>query len=252
MVVLARLAGSGILIGDALAGWMSQSEQTGGLMTTAKKLGLNVFVPKPHAHWTPSYLVNRVRQEWWFRSHPEDPWLTRTAVAFLHEYLRSGDTVVEFGSGRSTLWFARHVGTQGKVISVEASAEWQQEVSRRLVAAGLTHASVEHAVPQPVEYVQSASRRLNGKADVILIDGAVRDACAVWALTVVKPGGVIVIDNVQRHLPHASRCPLAIPAEGAPETAVWTEFHLHTASWRRFWTTDGVNDTAFFFAPVGG
>jgi predicted O-methyltransferase YrrM len=170
-------------------------------------------------------------------------------VSFLSEYVRPGDTVVEFGSGRSTMWFARAVGTQGKVISVEESQEWQEEVSRRLVAAGLPQADVQPSANDAVNYVQSAAMRLQGKADTILIDGAVRDACAVWALTAVKPGGIIVIDNIQHYLPHASRCPLAIPVGGEPRTALWAQFGEAVKTWRRYWTTDGVNDTVIFFAP---
>lgn len=219
-------------------------------MATARKLGLNVFIPTPHAHWSPRYLYCRVRQELWSRSHPEDPWLTRTAVAFLSEYIRPGDTLVEFGSGRSTMWFARRVGAMGKVISVEASQEWQQEVARRLRAAGMGQADVQYAENTPEKYVQSAAQRLNGKADAILIDGAVRDACAVWGVSAVKPGGIIVLDNAQHYLPHASRCPKAIPADGAAKTPLWAEYAKATSAWRKFWTTDGVNDTAVFFAPV--
>lgn len=221
-------------------------------MATAKKLGLNVFVPRPHAHWTPRYLVSRLRQELWIRSHPEDPWLTRTAVAFLSEFIRPGDTIVEFGSGRSTMWFARKVGALGRVVSVEGNAEWQKEVARRLDAAGQRHATVEHAPQAPEEYVASAARRVEGRsADVILVDGFARDACAMWALTAVKPGGIIVVDNIQHLLPHESRCPRAIPEDGAPRTPLWAEFQTNTAGWRRYWTTDGVNDTAIFFAPGG-
>lgn len=242
---LVTVAKFGIVL-SSVSGWCSW----GFRMATAKNLGLNVFIPTPHAHWTPRYLVSRIRQEWWSRSHPDDPWLTRTAVAFLNEYLRPGDTVVEFGSGRSTMWFSRHVGAMGKVISVEASQEWQQEVVRRLHAAGMGQADVQYAPDTPEQYVRSAAQRLIGKADAILIDGSVRDACAVWAVTAVKPGGIIVLDNAQHYLPHESRCPRAIPEHGNPKTPLWAEFASATANWRRYWTTDGVNDTAVFFAPV--
>lgn len=220
-------------------------------MASASKLGLSLFVPRPHAHWTPRYLWCRARQELWIRSHPEDPWLTRTAVAFLAEFVRPGDTVVEFGSGRSTMWFARKVGAQGRVVSVEGSQDWQIEISKRLDSAGLRHAEVEFAPHNPDEYVASAARRVqNRTAEVILVDGFARDACASWALSAVKAGGVIVVDNVQHYLPHASQCPLAIPVDGTPRTPLWSEFQHRTAAWRKFWTTDGVNDTAIFFAPT--
>jgi len=38
------------------------------------------------------------------KTHPDAPWLTAHAIAFLVDWLRPEDTGVEWGSGRSTLW----------------------------------------------------------------------------------------------------------------------------------------------------
>ena len=189
----------------------------------------------------------------WQQSHPLDPWLTRDAVAFLRDWLRPGDLMVEFGSGRSTIWFARQVTPQGHIISVEHHAAWHREVTMRLDAAGLRNVSYFLSPEEPGPYVGAADAALRsrgGLADVILVDGRMRDHCAVWALDHVKPGGLIVVDNVQRYLPHASQSPTALPPHAAPASALWKEFAERTRNWRTYWTSDDVEDTAFYFAPA--
>ncbi|MFO1490867.1 MAG: hypothetical protein U1F87_08170 [Kiritimatiellia bacterium] len=53
--------------------------------------------------------------------HPEPPWLTRAANERLLALTGPRDTVLEFGAGRSTLFFARRCA---RVESVEHNAEW--------------------------------------------------------------------------------------------------------------------------------
>lgn len=72
------------------------------------------------AHWTPRYILARVRQMIDHKMRPHDPWLTREAIGLLERLLRPKDKALEFGSGRSTLWIARHVGA---VTSVESDGD---------------------------------------------------------------------------------------------------------------------------------
>jgi predicted O-methyltransferase YrrM len=214
--------------------------------------GASMQIPRPHKHWTLGYLKARMRQMRWQKAHPLDPWLTRDAVAFLRNWLRPGDLMVEFGSGRSTIWFAKHVTPKGHIISVEHHAEWFREVTNRLNGAGLGNVSYLISEEKPEPYVGAADIALasrGGYADCILVDGRMRDHCAVWALDHVKPGGLIVVDNVQRYLPHASLSPTALAPHEDPASELWKEFAQRTRSWRTYWTSDDVEDTAFYFAP---
>jgi hypothetical protein len=58
--------------------------------------------------------------------NPENPWLTKQAVHFLSQTLRADDVGIEFGSGRSTIWFARRLR---HLISVENNPLWYAKVS---------------------------------------------------------------------------------------------------------------------------
>ena len=83
--------------------------------------------------------------------------------------------------------------------------------------------------------------------DLALVDGIHRDACALTAIERVVPGGVVVVDNVERYLPSRSRAPEAIG--NGYENSSWRRFDDRTSGWRRYWTTDGVTDTCLFFKP---
>lgn len=217
-------------------------------------------------HWTPRYVIDRLRLRSWQRAHKSDPWLCPPAVAFLEQWLRPTDLVVEFGSGRSTVWFARRTR---HIVSIEHHKEWHARVSADLTAAGLLNATYTH-VDQPPDPSQPASndRRLNpelftqaaqaglaaitsdSRADMILVDGANRDTTAIWALDHVRPGGLIVVDNANRFLPSPTRAPASLSADAKPYSPLWEQFSAHTADWRRVWFSDGIADTLLVFAPV--
>lgn len=61
------------------------------------------------AHRTPHYIYHRTRQMLYERGHLDDPWLTPAAIRLLESLLRPADRGAEFGSGRSTIWFAERV-----------------------------------------------------------------------------------------------------------------------------------------------
>lgn len=60
-----------------------------------------------------------------------------------------------------------------------------------------------------------------------------------------RPGGVLVLDNAETYLPTTSRSPWNSTAPATPE---WQRFVDLSADWRCVWTTNGVWDTAIWFA----
>src|SRR5947209_7779421 len=81
------------------------------------------------AHLTPRYIINRARVWVHERRHPELPWLTATAVALLDTLLRPDDVGIEWGSGRSTVWFARRLK---HLTSIESDTAWYARVKAQL------------------------------------------------------------------------------------------------------------------------
>ena len=136
----------------------------------------------------------------------ELPWFSYAAIDFLETFLEPHMTLCEYGSGGSTIFFARRVKS---VFSIEDNERWFDLVSRRLqeknlhnVALklhpfdfknpdGFNHSSYLHAIPDQ-------------RFDVIVIDGSeewtqVRPICFRKAEDRVKRGGLIVVDDSWRY-----------------------------------------------------
>jgi predicted O-methyltransferase YrrM len=209
---------------------------------------------RPVRHLTPRYLCNRARQLAYERRHPDDPWLTPAAIGLLRSLLRPSDRGAEFGSGRSTLWFARRVAA---LTSVEHDERWHEAVSARLKAQGL--ANIDYILAredQPAErggdsaYARVALAFPDASLDFALIDGHYRDYSAKFILPKIKPGGMLIIDNVNWCLPCRSKAPNSRTAALGPATPTWAEVAAELSGWRSIWTSSGVWDTAIFIKPA--
>lgn len=154
----------------------------------------------------PRYLAHNLFQ----RRSPLDlalPWFSYAAIDFLERSLRPEMTVFEFGSGGSTLFFARRCG---RVESVEDDPRWARLARERTKALGLTNSEV---VEELFDFVHGIGFEESGylaqvkrsRHDVIIVDGAdndytIRPRCFAVAEEQVEPGGMIVVDDSWRYL----------------------------------------------------
>ncbi len=140
--------------------------------------------------------------------HPDEPWLSQGAVRFCDEHLRPDQTGLEWGSGRSTAWFGRRLGS---LLSIEYQQGWQAEVQKRLDAAGLKrvecrYVPLDHDLNAPTlaqydpipRYVRVAEDFADGSLDFVVVDGHYRQACIVAALPKLRSGGLLLVDNTDR------------------------------------------------------
>ncbi|MBC7835114.1 MAG: class I SAM-dependent methyltransferase [Phycisphaerales bacterium] len=204
-------------------------------------------IPKPRKHWTPRYIIDRMAWGLWQKRHPTEPWLVPGAVEFLGQWLRRTDTLVEFGSGRSTRWFA---GKVGHITSIEHHPQWHVTVTGQLSQAGIKNVDYVLVKEDEAGYLAPLAHR-GEKFDMVLVDGIHRDHCALWAFEHAKPGGLLVIDNANWYVPCGSRSPASIALNGSPPTEMWKQFLEKTGVWRRVWFSSGVTDTLVMFVPVG-
>jgi SAM-dependent methyltransferase len=143
--------------------------------------------------------------EW---QHPDEPWLAPAAVRFLDEHLKSEMTLFEWGSGRSTFWFADRVRS---VVSIEYHEQWAQKISRQIKERGqsnidLRYVPLDHPLKVPTpkhydplpRYVDVIHEFSKESFDVIVVDGHYRLTCVDQCLDYLKPGGYLVIDNSNR------------------------------------------------------
>jgi predicted O-methyltransferase YrrM len=187
------------------------------------------------------------------RSHRDDPWLTPAAIRLLESLLRPADRGAEFGSGRSTIWFAERVAA---LTSVEHDEQWYEAVSAKLKERRLANVDYILARPdQPVEtggqstYARTALGFPDAGLDFALVDGHYRDYSAKFILPKIKSGGILIIDNVNWYLPSESRAPNSRTRALGPNGKIWAEVAEELAQWRSIWTSSGVWDTAMFIRP---
>jgi hypothetical protein len=124
-----------------------------------------------------------------FGHHQRKPWLGYRAVKHLKNLIAPHWRVLEFGSGMSTLFFARHCGY---LISVESSPVWFEQ-TRALLAKQQVR-NTDYRFREVKDYLSHPDIE-DHSLDLVVIDGMVRDRCASFALKKVRPGGWIFYDN---------------------------------------------------------
>src|SRR5881296_3104277 len=80
-------------------------------------------------HWKPRYIVNRIQLLIHERTHPDSPWLSQAMIEILGSWLQPQHQGLEWGSGRSTLWFAQRVN---HLISIEHDESWYRSIDSQL------------------------------------------------------------------------------------------------------------------------
>jgi hypothetical protein len=122
------------------------------------------------------------------------PWLGYRATRRIAGLVGPGTRVLEFGSGLSTVWFARR---GAEVLSIETREEWAARV-RALLAEIPGHRVRVVAAEPPYSPELVAGETF----DFVLVDGDGRDSAMATALAVVRAGGHVYLDNAD--VPEAS------------------------------------------------
>jgi len=208
---------------------------------------------KSFRHWTPRYIKSRLREIYYRRTHPGFPWLTPESCKILSGFLNKSHVGLEFGSGRSTLWFAKRVKY---LTSVEHNKAWYEKVRKALANNGQNNVDyyfIERAREDEEAgdsaYIKIIDRFETDSIDFILLDGLYRDICAEKVLRVIRPGGLLIIDNINWFLPSNSSSPRSRTIKQGPDGEIWRQVSRSIAEWRKIWTSSGVSDTALFFKP---
>lgn len=206
-----------------------------------------------------SYLMPRslyalLRRQIWIRTHPDVPWLTRQAVEILDDRLKPTDVGLEWGSGRSTLWFARRVS---HLTSIEHNDHWYNRVQKLLRDkdidnVDLLFAPLEAKDGEQPQYIRVAAELPKASFDFILVDGRLRDQCTELALQLIKPTGCLIIDDAARYIQYPYCCPQSVMAQNGPPSTLWAKIakELQTLGAEIIWTSDGVTATVFYFMPA--
>jgi predicted O-methyltransferase YrrM len=205
---------------------------------------------KSFKYWTMHYLINRALEIIYIKTRPNEPWLTKQANSILMFLLKKTDRGLEWGSGRSTIWFAKRVA---HLTSIEHNKEWYERIFSKLKNEHIENVTYLFCETEEqkesnsnCEYVRIVDRFPNNSLDFVVVDGIYRDYCAYLVVDKICPGGVLIVDDVHRYLPSNSIAPHAILANGEPASLVWKDFKKLVKKRRCIWTSNGVHDTAIF------
>ncbi len=185
----------------------------------------------------------------------EMPWMTFAAREFLSRWLRREMNVFEWGSGGSTLFFAKHAG---RITAIEHEYAWAAQVRKVIGGRGIANALLKHLPPDRDDaaagwdaadpsvcassgagfrgqsfqrYVTFIDQFPDATFDLVVVDGRARPACIQHGMAKIKPGGFLLLDNAERdHYQRAIRL---------LEPARW-ELHDFTGPGpycRQFWQT---------------
>ena len=130
------------------------------------------------------------------------PWLSLPAVRWLEAHIHKSMRVFEWGSGNSTMFFARRTE---RVVSIEHDQNWFGRMSQELASRRISNVNL-HFYPTTIsggpgggysDYVRSIRQYDDASFDLILVDGRARCECLRLARKKVRPGGCILLDNAE-------------------------------------------------------
>ena len=181
--------------------------------------------------------------------NPGKPWTTPASIIFFDKVLNKQMIGLEYGSGRSTVFFAKKLN---KLISIEHHAEWHKKVENLLTESNLSNVEYllipEQATGNDNEDIELETQLLKFDGteardefsnyynkvneypdeyfDFVLIDGRARVKCGLNAINKLKKDGIFVLDNSER--------PRYLP------------LHKMLESWPKVETTTGLTNTTIW------
>lgn len=182
------------------------------------------------------------------------PWLSPGATMFMDEWLTKDKIGAEFGSGISTVFFAKR---SKEIVSIEHFEPWYTKVVDLFKEEGLTNIDYrfieignreldQKSFPEKIKSYVDDPNSLDIKwefedyfsvlkdfednhFDFVLVDGRARPECVFYSIDKLKSGGLMILDNSER-----SRYSVVFKA---------------LSDWENYTTSNGLTDTTFWVKP---
>lgn len=196
-----------------------------------------------------NFVYSVIRQIVFERNHPLHPWITPDMVNILKNLLNPNDIGFEFGSGNSTVWFAKNTKY---IFSVEHNLEWFETVNMMLKNNKLLAKSKLFFVKND-DYVKPILKIKNKSLDYCFVDGIFRDACILESIPKLKSGGILIVDNVDNYFPK-NKLSISVRYKRNNFSKTVSKIKMKKiykilSNWRCVWTTSGIQDTALWIKP---
>ena len=182
--------------------------------------------------------------------YPNRPWTTPASILFFDKVLTKEMIGLEYGSGRSTMYFANKLK---KLVSIEHYEGWYKKVEQQLKDNRISNVEYllipKQDTPDSIEDIDTELDKLKGNEprndfynyyskvneyadgyfDFVLIDGRARTKCGLNAIDKLKSGGIFVLDNSER--------------------LRYKPLHNALAQWPKVETTSGLTNTSIWIKP---
>ena len=122
-------------------------------------------------------------------------WLSYAARDYLDTQLQPNWCGVEYGSGGSTLWLAQRVR---HLYSIEYKANWHRLVQRELVRHQIKNVFLD--LRTELRPYANAAKLIKEAPDFVFVDGKLRHRCMEIGAKLLKPGGLLILDNVNEKI----------------------------------------------------
>ncbi len=113
------------------------------------------------------------------------PWYTYPAIEYLNQLDASGLRIFEYGSGNSSLYWARK---GANVWCVEHDPHWYERMRQNPQLRGISLCTTK-------ESYTAAVAEVGQTFDVVIVDGAWRNESAEAALAHLSDDGIVILDN---------------------------------------------------------
>lgn len=149
-------------------------------------------------------ILSKLFHKYYFFVYKKRPWINKKAFERLKEILNYESIIAEFGSGKSTLFFA---SICRRVYSIETSMEWYNMLKNKLGARSnvylAIYAETDHNDGR--SYSMFLEGLCNEDLDLLFIDGKYRNYCIENQWKRIKVGGYLVIDDYHRYFKFQSK-----------------------------------------------
>ena len=167
----------------------------------------------------------------WRMMKGQVPWTSPASILIFDKILDKTMSGFEYGSGRSTLFFAKKLKD---LVSVEHDEGWYNLVSDQVRALNnveylLIKPSIQNDITDYSDYADIIKKYNDNSFDFILVDGRWRVTCIKNAIPKLRSGGILVLDNSERE--------------------AYKEVFDLLRNWKKVNTTTGLTDTTLWFKP---
>ena len=137
----------------------------------------NLTAPVDLLRDVPGALLRTIAEKFGYKGSAL-PWWPAPVIRVVADLIEPDWQVLEFGSGRSTLWLAEHAGHVTAMEDHNVDYRFARDMDRYSAPEGLPAASIDFAI----------------------IDGSVRSRCLQTAFDLIRPGGLIYLDDSDKDM----------------------------------------------------